>query len=91
MLLKALTNTVAVSTPLNGIPAPEIIDGLTIIMYMVAKKVVMPAIISVLVSVFVTKSTLEDYEEKYSFITLSVLIKNDQTIVQNSKGIIIMR
>jgi hypothetical protein len=51
MLENALTRTVAVSTPLNGIPVLEIIDGLTIMIYMEARKEVKPAINSVLKSV----------------------------------------
>ena len=47
MLLMALTNTVAVSTPLNGMPVLLMMAGLTTIMYMVARNVVIPATTSV--------------------------------------------
>ena len=45
-LLKAVTNTVAVTTAGNGIPAALRIPGLTTTMYADARKVVIPATIS---------------------------------------------
>ncbi len=48
MLLKAETKIVAVSTPENGMPVLLMIYGFTMIMYIVARKVVIPAIVSVL-------------------------------------------
>ena len=49
ILLKAETNIVAVNTPLKGIPVSLRIDGFTMMIYIEAKKVVIPAITSVLV------------------------------------------
>jgi hypothetical protein len=51
ILLKADTNTVAVKTPEKGIPALLIMAGLTTIIYMVARKVVIPAMTSVFTEV----------------------------------------
>jgi len=50
-LEKKLTRMVAVSRPLNGIPVVCSIKGFTMIIYMVARKVVIPASISVFKSV----------------------------------------
>ncbi len=43
MVLKAETRIVEVRTPLKGIPVLLIIEELTTIMYIAAKKVVIPA------------------------------------------------
>jgi len=52
ILLNADTKIVAVRTPEKGMPVLLRIEGFTIMMYMVDRKVVIPAIISVLMDVW---------------------------------------
>jgi hypothetical protein len=61
MVPKAEIKIVAVKTPLNGIPVLLTIAGLTTIIYIADKKVVIPAIISVF------RFVLFSPKEKYLF------------------------
>ena len=58
---KIVRHTVAVRAPSKGIPVPGVdnIEGITITMYVIVKKVVNPAIISVRVVVFCIKISLK--------------------------------